>query len=81
MEKIGNRSISEFKKFYNILEWVDIECYASPPRNVRDIEDAHWIHVLLLSQGDLLFPLMIYFCTFLAILILFLHNARPMYGK
>ena len=56
MAKIGNRSISEFRKFYNIPEWVDIECCASPPRNVRDIDDAHWIHVLLLSQGGLTFP-------------------------
>jgi len=55
MAKIGNRSVSDFRKFYNIPEWVDIEC-AHVPRNIREIEDAHWLHVLLLSQGGLTFP-------------------------
>ena len=56
MERICNRSIAEFREFYNIPNWVDIEC-DPVPHKVRDIEDGHWIHVLLLSRGGVTFPL------------------------
>ena len=73
MVKIGNRSVSEFRKFYNVPDWVEIEC-ALIPRNVREIEDAHWIHILLLSQGGSLYISLI-------ISALFLHNVRQMSGR